>query len=58
MGLPRARVSAYAGHLIMILRQTDFNLKKAKRKDVGRVVAWINSNENYAEAAKRDKKPS
>jgi integrase len=56
LGLSRARVSAYAGHLITLLRQIDFNLKKVKRKDVERVVAWINSNENYTEATKRDKK--
>jgi len=55
LGLSLARVSAYAAHLTAILRVADFDLRKASRKDVEKVVAWINS-QPYSDATKRDKK--
>jgi len=43
LGLFPDRVSKYAGHLPILLRVIDFNLKKAMRSDVEKVAAWINS---------------
>jgi len=55
LGLSAARVSKYAGHLPALLRVIDFDLTKATRGDVERVVAWINS-QPYREWTKHDKK--
>ncbi|MEM3641131.1 MAG: tyrosine-type recombinase/integrase [Candidatus Bathyarchaeia archaeon] len=55
LGLSSARIAKYAGHLIAILRVVDFNLAEATRKQVERVVAWINS-QPYSEWTKHDKK--
>jgi integrase len=53
--LSEGRVSAYASHIPAILRVADFNLAGASRKDIEKVVAWINS-QPYSESTKRDKK--
>ena len=50
-------VSAYADHLLTILKVVDFDLASASRKDIEKVVAWINS-QAYSESTKRDKKIS
>ena len=42
LGLSIARVSKYASHLPTLLRVIDFDLASATRRDVERVVAWIN----------------
>ncbi|MCD6155003.1 MAG: hypothetical protein J7J22_04480 [Candidatus Verstraetearchaeota archaeon] len=42
-GLSQGRIVKYAEHLPLLLRIMDFNPKKAKREDVEKVVAWINS---------------
>ncbi|MEM1586475.1 MAG: hypothetical protein QXX99_00780 [Candidatus Bathyarchaeia archaeon] len=42
LGLSIARLSKVAGHLPALLRAIDFDLEKATRRDVERVVAWIN----------------
>ena len=55
LGLSVARVSKYASHLPALLRVIDFDLRKATRSDVERVVAWINS-QPYREWTKHDKK--
>jgi len=55
LGLSKASLAKYAGHLITLLRVIDFDLEKATRKDVERVVAWINS-QRFKEWTKRDKK--
>jgi site-specific recombinase XerD/ribosomal protein L40E len=55
LGLSEARVSAYAAHLLAILKVADFDLASASRKDIENVVAWINS-QPYSESTKRDKK--
>ncbi|MEM2163959.1 MAG: tyrosine-type recombinase/integrase, partial [Candidatus Bathyarchaeia archaeon] len=56
LGLSIARLSKVAGHLPALLRVIDFNLEDATRRDVERVVAWINRNPSYRELTKRDKK--
>jgi len=56
LGLSIARLSKVAGHLPALLRAIDFNLEDAARRDVERVVAWINRNPSYRELTKRDKK--
>lgn len=43
MGLSVGRVTKYAGHLPVLLREIDVDLKAMNRKDVERIVAWINS---------------
>ncbi|MEM0328535.1 MAG: tyrosine-type recombinase/integrase [Thermoproteota archaeon] len=53
--LSKASLAKYAGHLITILRAMDFDPVAATRKDVERIVAWINS-QPYKEWTKRDKK--
>ena len=55
LGLSEARVAAYASHIPAILRVADFDLADATRRDVERVVAWINS-QPFSEATKRIKK--
>ncbi|MEM3716548.1 MAG: hypothetical protein QW145_05250 [Candidatus Bathyarchaeia archaeon] len=55
LGLSVARVCKYADHAIALLRAIDFKLEKATRRDVERVVAWINR-QPYREWTKRDKK--
>lgn len=55
LGLSKARVAKYAGHLPALLRVVDFDPAKATRGDVERVVAWINS-QPYREWTKHDKK--
>jgi len=55
LGLSKARVSKYASHLPPLLRVVDFDLAKASRQDVEKVVAWINS-QPYREWTKHDKK--
>ncbi|MBS7612579.1 hypothetical protein KEJ27_10360 [Candidatus Bathyarchaeota archaeon] len=55
LGLSKATISKYAEYLVTVLRVIDFNPKRASRKDVERVVAWINS-QPYKGWTKRDKK--
>jgi len=55
LGLSKASLAKYAGHLITLLRVIDFDLERATRKDVERVVAWVNS-QRFKEWTKRDKK--
>ncbi|MEM2027140.1 MAG: site-specific integrase [Candidatus Bathyarchaeia archaeon] len=55
LGLSTARLSKVAGHLPALLRIIDFNLEEATRRDVERVVAWINR-QPYREWTKHDKK--
>ncbi|MCS7373564.1 MAG: hypothetical protein NDF56_01095 [archaeon GB-1845-036] len=55
LGLSIARISKYASHLPALLRIIDFDLAKATREDVEKVVAWINS-QPYREWTKHDKK--
>ncbi|MEM1783719.1 MAG: hypothetical protein QW800_04630, partial [Candidatus Bathyarchaeia archaeon] len=55
LGLSIARLSKVAGHLPALLRAIDFNLEEATRRDVERVVAWINR-QPYREWTKHDKK--
>ena len=43
LGLSQGRIVKYAEHLPPLLRIIDFNPKEAKREDVEKVVAWINS---------------
>ncbi|MBS7633839.1 hypothetical protein KEJ15_09570 [Candidatus Bathyarchaeota archaeon] len=54
-GLSKASVAKHAGHLISLLRVMDFDPATATRKDVERIVAWINS-QPYREWTRRDKK--
>ncbi|MEM1586752.1 MAG: hypothetical protein QXX99_00090 [Candidatus Bathyarchaeia archaeon] len=42
LGLSVARVCKYADHAIALLRVIDFELEKATKRDVERIVAWIN----------------
>ena len=53
--LSSATVSKYAEHLPVLLRAVDFDLQDATRRDVERVVAWINS-QQYKASTKRDLK--
>ncbi|MEM1582770.1 MAG: tyrosine-type recombinase/integrase [Candidatus Bathyarchaeia archaeon] len=55
LGPSMARISKYAGHLIVLLRIIDFDLSSASRRDVERIVTWINR-QPYRELTKRDKK--
>ena len=55
LGLSVARVSKYSAHLRTLLRQIDFNLKKATRQNIEEVVAWIATKE-YKEWTKHDLK--
>ena len=55
LGLSKARIAKYASHLVVLLKTIDFNLENATKKDVERIVGWINS-QNYAEWTKHDKK--
>jgi len=55
LGLSEGRVSGYASHIPAILRIASFDLASASRKDIEKVVAWINS-QAYSESTKRDKK--
>jgi len=55
LGLSTARLSKVASHIPALLRAIDFNLEDATRRDVERVVAWINR-QPYREWTKRDKK--
>ncbi|MEM2418339.1 MAG: hypothetical protein QW414_06265, partial [Candidatus Bathyarchaeia archaeon] len=55
LGLSIARLSKVAGHFPALLRAIDFNLEEATRRDVERVVAWINR-QPYREWTKHDKK--
>ncbi len=55
LGLSVGRVTKYAGHLPVLLREIDLDLKAMSRKDVERVVAWINSRPQK-EWTKHDKK--
>ncbi|MEM2613778.1 MAG: tyrosine-type recombinase/integrase [Nitrososphaerota archaeon] len=55
LGLSTARISKVAGHLLALLRAIDFDLEGATRRDVERVVAWINR-QPYREWTKHDKK--
>ena len=55
LGLSIARVSKYASHLPTLLRVIDFDLASATRRDVERVVAWINR-QPYREWTKHDEK--
>jgi len=55
LGLSVARVSKYASHLPALLRVIDFDLADATRKDVEKVVAWINR-QPHREWTKHDKK--
>ncbi len=55
LGLSIARVSKYASHLPTLLRAINFNLAEAKKEDVEKVVAWINT-QPYREWTKHDLK--
>ncbi|MBS7611734.1 hypothetical protein KEJ27_05945 [Candidatus Bathyarchaeota archaeon] len=55
LGLSKASLAKYASHLITILRVMDFDPATATRRDVERVVAWLNS-QPYKGWTKRDKK--
>jgi len=55
LGLSIARVSKYASHLPTLLRVIDFDLASATKRDVERVVAWINR-QPYREWTKHDEK--
>jgi integrase/recombinase XerD len=55
LGLSQARVSKYATALRTLLKHTNFNPKRATKKDIERVVAWI-QNQNYADWTKHDLK--
>jgi len=43
LGLSQGRIVKYADHLPPLLRIMDFNPREAKREDVEKAVAWINS---------------
>jgi len=55
LGLSIARLSKVASHIPALLRAIDFDLEGATRRDVERVVAWINR-QPYREWTRRDKK--
>ena len=55
LGLSQGRVVKYADHLPPLLRIMDFNPREAKREDVEKAVAWINSRP-YKKWTKRDHK--
>ncbi|MEM2370424.1 MAG: hypothetical protein QXH51_05930 [Candidatus Bathyarchaeia archaeon] len=55
LGLSVARVCKYADHAIALLRVIDFELEKATKRDVERIVAWINR-QPYREWTKHAKK--
>ncbi|MEM2189124.1 MAG: tyrosine-type recombinase/integrase [Nitrososphaerota archaeon] len=55
LGLSTARLSKVASHIPALLRAIDFNLEDAARRDVERVVAWINK-QPYREWTRHDKK--
>ena len=55
LGLSVGRVAKYSGHLPVLLRAIDVDLKAMTREDVERVVAWINSRP-YKEWTKHDMK--
>ena len=55
LGLSTARVAKYACHLPVLLKEIEFDVKLARREDVERVVAWVNSRP-HKEWTKHDKK--
>ncbi len=55
LGLSVGRVAKYANHLCTLLKVIDFDPTSASKKDVDRVVAWINS-QQYKVSTKRDLK--
>jgi integrase len=55
LGLSVGRVAKYANHLCTLLKVIDFDPTSASKKDVERVVAWINS-QQYKASTKRDLK--
>ena len=55
LGLSQGRIVKYAELLPPLLRIMDFNPMEATKEDVGRVVAWINS-QPYKEWTKHDYK--
>lgn len=42
LGLSKARVNKYTGHIPALLKVIDFNLQEASMADVEKVIAWIN----------------
>ncbi|MEM4143587.1 MAG: site-specific integrase [Candidatus Bathyarchaeia archaeon] len=56
LGISQAALSNYASHLVAVLRLTDFDVAKATRSDIERVVAAINSNSSWKESTKYHKK--
>lgn len=56
LGLSQAALSNYASHLVAVLRLIDFDMAKATRSDVERVVAAINSNRLWKESTKHHKR--
>jgi hypothetical protein len=56
LGLSTAAISNYAAHLVAVLRLIDFDVEKATRNDVERVVAKINSNKRWREQTKYHKR--
>ena len=56
LGLSQATLSNYAAHLVAVLRLIDFDVGKATRSDVERVVAAINGNRHWKENTKKHKR--
>jgi len=56
LGLSQPALSNYASHLIAVLRLIDFDVAKATRGDVERVVAAINGNKRWKESTKHHKR--
>jgi len=55
LGLSVGRVAKYANHLCTLLKVIEFDPPSASKKDVEKVVAWINS-QQYKASTKRDLK--
>jgi len=55
LGLSVSRVAKYVSHLCTLLKAIDFDPTSASKKDVEKVVAWINS-QQYKASTKRDLK--
>ncbi|MEM0254314.1 MAG: tyrosine-type recombinase/integrase [Candidatus Bathyarchaeia archaeon] len=56
LGLSVAAISNHAAHLIAVLRLIDFDVARATRSDVERVVAGINGNKAWSEQTKYHKR--
>jgi len=53
LGLSKGRLAKYANHICAIMKKHPFNPSDATRKDVERVIAWINS-QPYKTSTKDD----